>query len=102
MMTMLNTILICGNKANGNNCTQTGALLPPEQRRGTRTSPRMYPRSRLSSAAAIFLGLGVFFSLGSTAAAQSSSLFGAPENRSTLTIVDSWTYLQPDPPKQIR
>jgi len=36
------------------------------------------------------------------ARAQSSSLFGAPDNRPALTIVDSWTFLQPDPPKQIR
>jgi flagellar L-ring protein precursor FlgH len=38
----------------------------------------------------------------SSAQAQSSSLFGMPDNRQALTIVDSWTYLQPDPPRQIR
>jgi flagellar L-ring protein precursor FlgH len=48
------------------------------------------------------LGTALPFVITSTAAAQSSSLFGAPDNRQALTIVDSWTYLQPDPPKQIR
>lgn len=62
----------------------------------------MRTRTLISPVAAACLALLSSMLLAEAAQAQSSSLFGAPDNRQTLTIVDSWTYLQPDPPRQIQ
>ncbi len=52
---------------------------------------------------AAMLVLGVLAAMATEAAAQSSSMFGSPDERAPLTLMrNSWTYRPPQPEKQIR